>query len=278
MSATTNLFLVPTDFTSVAACALEHALSVAKTVNGEVALLHVIAKDKEREQAQAKLDELVREASAKSGIKVTSVVKEGNIFDDIGGVAESLGAKLIFMGTHGVKGMQHILGSYAVKVITNSNVPFVVVQERGIRNGYRNIVLPMDLTKESKHKLELTIRMAKFFNSKVHIYSQFETDQFMQNAIERNTAFARNELKKSGTDYELHTAAQKGSFVKQMLQFASSVDADLIAVVNSQERGVHELLSGTSERETITNEEEIPVMIVNPISITNSKMAFFITG
>lgn len=278
MPTSDNLFLVPTDFTPVAACALEHALSVAKTVNGEVSLLHVIGKDKERVAAQAKVDAIAAEAAAKSGVPVKGIVKEGNIFDDIGGVAETLGAKVIFMGTHGVKGVQHIMGSYAVKVITNSNVPFVVVQERGIRNGYKNIVLPMDLSKESKHKLDLTIKMAKYFGSKVHIFSQQETDDFIKKAIERNTAYARNEMKKNGIDHDLHTASDKGNFVKQMLQFAKATDADLIAVVNSQERGVHELLSGTSERETITNEAEIPVMVVNPLSITNSKIAYFIAG
>lgn len=278
MSNTANLFLVPTDFTAVAACALDHALSVAAAVNGEVTLLHVIAKDKERASAQNQVDQLAKEAAAKSGVPVKGIVKEGNIFDDIGGVAETLGAKIIFMGTHGVKGVQHILGSYAVKVITNSNVPFVVVQERGIRSGYKKIILPMDLSKESKHKLDLTIKMAKYFGSKIYIYSQLENDQFVKNAIERNTAYAQNELKKNGIEHELHTASEKGNFVKQMLQFATANDADLIAVVNSQERGVHELLSGTSERETITNEAEIPVMVVNPISITNSKIAYFIAG
>jgi nucleotide-binding universal stress UspA family protein len=279
MSTTNNHFLVPTDFTPVADCALDHALSVAKTVNGHVTLLHVIAKEGDRKQAQLKINEIAQKATASSGVPVEAVIKEGNIFDDIGGVAETLGAKLIFMGTHGVKGMQHITGSHAVKVFTNSNVPFVVVQERKIRNGgYKNIVLPMDLSKESKHKLDLTIKMAEYFGSKVHIYSQLETDEFIKKAIDRNTSYARSELQKKNIDFDMQTATEKGHFVKQLLDFAKSSDADLIAVVNSQERGVHELLSGTAERETITNEAQIPVMVVNPVSVTNSRIAFFITG
>ena len=278
MSSSANIFLVPTDFTSVAECALDHAIAMAKTVNGEVALLHVIAKDKERAAAQAKLDRIVADVKSKHGITVQTIVKEGNIFDDIGGVAETLGAKLIFMGTHGVKGVQHLLGSYAVKVITNSNVPFVVVQERNMRNGYKRILLPMDLSKESKQKLDLTIRMAGYFKSKVYIFSQFENDQFLKNAIERNTAYARNEMQKNGVDYEITSAEQKGDFVKQFLDYAAKIDADLIAIVNSQERAVHELFSGTSEREVITNVHQIPTMIVNPAAITGAKIAFFIAG
>lgn len=278
MSDSANIFLVPTDFTSVAECALDHAIAMAKQVNGEVALLHVIAKDKERAAAQAKLDRIVADVKSKYGITVQTVVKEGNIFDDIGGVAETLGAKLIFMGTHGVKGVQHILGSYAVKVITNSNVPFIVVQERNIRDGYKRILLPMDLAKESKQKLDLTIRMAGYFKSKVYIFSQHETDQFLKNAIERNTAYARNEMQKNGVEYEMESASQKGDFVKQFLDYAKKIDADLIAIVNSQERAVHELFSGTSEREVITNIHQIPTMIVNPAAITGTKIAFFIAG
>jgi nucleotide-binding universal stress UspA family protein len=276
--ATNNHFLVPHDFTSVADCALQHALSVAKTVGGHVSLLHVIGKAAERTSSQAKLTEIAQKASQWSGVTIETVIKEGNIFDDIGGVAETLGAKLIFMGTHGVKGMQHITGSYAVKVFTNSNVPFVVVQERGIRNGYKNIVLPMDLSKESKQKLDLTIKMATYFGSKVHIYSQHETDEFIKKSIMLNTNYAKNELAKHKVDYDIQQAPEKGNFVKQMLDYAKQSDADLIAVVNSQERGVHELLHGTAERETITNEAQIPVLVVNPSQVTNAKIAYFISG
>lgn len=271
-----NQFLVPTDFTAAAECALDHALSVAKVVGAEVTLLHIIEKKSDKEKAQQKLDELIRSAGKAHQLK--GIIKEGNIFDDIGGVAETINANLIFMGTHGVKGMQHILGSYAVKVITNSAVPFVVVQNREIRNGYERIMLPMDLTKECKQKLELTIRMAGYFKSKIFIYSQFENDEFLKKTVARNTAYAQNEMKKHGIEHEVHSAPAKGNFIKQMLGFAEEVDADLIAVVNSQERGVHELFSGTAERDTITNDAQIPVMVVNPTIVSSTKIAFFIAG
>ncbi len=278
MSKPLNQFLIPTDFTAAAECALNHAVSVAKVVNAEVTLLHIIEKNSDRARAQAKLDEVIRDVKEKQNVTVNSVVKEGNIFDDIGGVAETLGANLIFMGTHGVKGMQHILGSYAVKVITNSAVPFVVVQNRPMRDGYTRIVLPMDLTKESKHKLDLTIRMAGYFKSKIYIFSQFENDEFLSKTIARNTAYAQNEMKKHGIEHEVHAAAEKGNFVKQMISFATGIDADLVAVVNSQERGVHELFSGTAERDIISNEVQIPVMVVNPTVISSSKISSFVSG
>lgn len=253
-------------------------VSVVKTVGGEVTLLHVIENERDRAKAESTLNQLVVATISKSGVAVKGIVKQGNIFVDIGGVVETIGARLIFMGTHGVKGVQYIVGSYAVKVITHSIVPFVVVQNKAIKDGYSTIVLPMYLSKESKHKLDLTIKMAQYFKSKVHIFSQHESDEFIRKAIERDTVYARNEMRKHNIEHELHTATGKGNFVKQMLEFAGCINADLIAVVNSQERGVHELLSGTSERDTITNEAQVPVLVVKPIGISNSKISFFIAG
>ena len=44
--------LVPHDFTNVADCAISHAAKIAKSYNGEVHLLHVVANTKEIDEAK----------------------------------------------------------------------------------------------------------------------------------------------------------------------------------------------------------------------------------
>jgi hypothetical protein len=66
---------------------------------------------------------------------VTPVVRVGSVYEDIGDAAAEIDADLIIMGTHGMRGMQFITGSRALRVITSSSVPFVVVQERPIKEG-----------------------------------------------------------------------------------------------------------------------------------------------
>ena len=75
--------LVPNDFTEAAEYAMEHAAKVVKIFNGEVHMLHVISKEKEREKAQEKLDEMGGAASEKYGVPYKSIIRKGNIFDDI---------------------------------------------------------------------------------------------------------------------------------------------------------------------------------------------------
>jgi hypothetical protein len=107
-----------------------------------------------------------------------------------------------------------------------------VVQERSIKDGYFNIVCPMDLSKETKQKIDLTVQVAKHFNSKVYLCSPHETDEFFINTIKRNLSFAEKQFKINGIVCESKIFEEKGNFVKQTLQFSASVSADLITIIN----------------------------------------------
>jgi len=199
--------------------------------------------------------------------QIRSRIRIGNIFDDIGTTAAEIGAELIFMGTHGATGWQKIVGSHALKVITQSEVPFIVVQEKGIKEtGYDDIVAPLDLHKSTKQKLEIVANMAKYFNSKVHIITPKETDEFLLNQLERNIYFAKNYL--GERDIEFTTKmADKGGFDDQIIEHANNVNADLICIMNLQKNSLMGmgLLGSNYEQRLITNDSEIPVLLVNPI-------------
>src|SRR5690606_18430409 len=120
--------IVPYDFSEVADNAIHHALVVARDVNAEVHNLHVVSKKDEIKGAKNKLDTAVAAAKKSShapDIEMINHVRVGNIFDDIADFAVEIGAELIFMGTHGATGWQHITGSHALKVVTSSPAPFV---------------------------------------------------------------------------------------------------------------------------------------------------------
>lgn len=268
------MILVPTDFTSVADCALNHALKLASILKVSIGLLHIVENDKHKDDALERLKQII-EINSANNVSIEAIVEKGNIFEDIGRVAKEKKARFIIMGTHGVKGFQHITGSYALKVITNSNVPFIVVQDRKIKEGYKNIICPLDLSDETKQKIDISITMAQYFNSKLYWVSPHETDEFFAKRISNNLAFAQNECKKKNVVSEQKIFSEKGNFVKQTLAYAVSVDADLIAIINGQELGVHEYIAGTQERQFITNEAQIPVMCINPVNVQREGSLLF---
>lgn len=272
----TTKFLVPTDFTSVSECAVNHAVLAAKRVNAEVNLLHVVADKDDIPAAKERLNQTV-ETHTQSGVVLTSIVRVGNIFDDIGEVASEIGADLIYMGTHGMKGMQFITGSRALKVISSSSAPFVVVQEKEPNpNGYNNIVVPLDLSKETKQKLKLATDLAKYFDSCIHLITPDESDEFLKNQLDRNVAFAKQYLTEKGVKFNAIVGKAKDSgFASEVIKYAAKENADLITIMNLNENSLIDMIGGSYEQKLITNEAQIPVMCVNPLITTIANNVLF---
>jgi nucleotide-binding universal stress UspA family protein len=262
--------LVPTDFTEEAHSAIQHAVKLGSLINAEVILLNVV-KDKEAiSNAKDSLEE--EEALAKSinaNIEVRSIVRVGNIFDDIGDAASELGVSLIFMGTHGASGWQKITGSYALKVITNSSVPFIVVQDQLMNEtGYDSIVVPLDLNKQTKQKLELAASMALYFDSEVHLITPYESDEFLNNKLKANRAWAAKYLNSKSVKFTTHIVDKGDSLTEGIFKLSSEVDADLIAIMNLQNNSLMGVLGSSYQQEIISNELKIPVLCVNPLKST----------
>lgn len=256
-------FIVPYDFTPVAEIALNHAIVTAKALDASIYILHVVSGDKEIAPKQEELKEII--SNLNTSVEIIPIVRIGNIFDDIGNVAAEHLSQLIFMGTHGPHGLQHIFGSHALRVVTNSSVPFIIVQERNIKpEGYKDIVVPLDLAKETKQKLVHVANLAKYFNSKIHIVTLEEKDPTLSRRISDNIYLAKNFLEERDIEYTTHIVSQAG-FDKEVVKHAIQVDADLIAIMNLNQQNLFGLLTANYEQYMITNDAMIPTLIVNPI-------------
>ncbi len=257
--------LIPWDFTEVAEYALQHGFKIAEKAKSEkISLLHIIKNEKEYEEAKERLDQVVKEYQGKNGILIESIVRKGSIFTTIGEVASEVDAELVVMGTHGLRGMQKLTGSWALKVIVSSKVPFVVVQEPPNETDFRDIVFPIDFKKESKEKLNWVTYFYKYFSPKFHIIKPNTTDVGFIKRIKANIAFARKFMDSKNVDYEMHTANGKKSFQIEIMDFAKEINADLILILSTKNIGLTDYVIGAQEQYVIANSSKIPVMVINP--------------
>ena len=189
-----SIILIPTDFSEVCENAISHGTELARFLKYQVCLLHVIDKQDETtlkkndpalDPINQKLLKYKNEYEEKFGVKIETLVRNGNILKVIDKVAAELKANLMVMGTHGKQGMQHLFGSHALKVVVDSPCPVVVVQKRTFENGYRNIVLPVSNELESRQAIEWVMLMSRLFNSKILICQSHETDPVMVSQIGR---------------------------------------------------------------------------------------------
>jgi nucleotide-binding universal stress UspA family protein len=262
--------LVPTDFTNEAHSAIQHAVKLGVIIQAEVILLNVVKEKNDISNATAKLaDEEKWAKSINENIEVRSIVRVGNIFDDIGDAASELGVSMIFMGTHGASGWQKITGSYALKVITNSSVPFIVVQDQLMNDtGYDSIVVPLDLNNETKQKLEMVSNIALYFDSEVHLITPNESDEFLSNKLKANRIWAAKYLKGKKVKFTTQIVDEGDNLLEGVFKLSAKVEADLIAIMNLQKNSLMGILGSSYQQEIIANKAKIPVLCLNPLKST----------
>lgn len=262
-----NIVLVPTDFTAVGDNAINQAAEAAKFLNYKVVILHVIDKTTkaqlkkdslDEETIREKLNALAEDVKTNYKIEAEGIAREGSIFTTISDVARDIGANLLYLGTHGKVGMQHITGSYALKVVTSSPAPVIVVQKRSFNEGYRHIVLPITSDSGPWEKTKWAAHIAKQFKSEIHIYQM--SGETIDEAVEQITAFfTKNEI-----SYTIRVASKNTNFAKQVVDYATSNNADLIMIMTDPDQSFKRFILGSWDEQIIFNGSQIPVMCINP--------------
>lgn len=275
-----KLIIVPWDFTHVAGHALAHAVKISRMVGNEICLLHIVdpkISDKDNSQKKAQLLQITEENSKNYNVSITSHISKGSIFSAIADYANEVDASLVVMGTHGMKGMQKLTGSWALKVIVKSKIPFIVVQDPPVdQERYHNIVFPVDFRGENKEKMRMAIFMGKYFESKIHMLVSVSSDKNLLKKTNVNLNFAVKYFIQNNIEYEIHEVP-KGDFAQQTIDFAQKINADLLLIMTTKNITVADYVMGASEQYIIANSSKIPVCCVNPKS-SFAKVGQFMYG
>ena len=256
--------IVPYDFTEKADCAVKHASIMAKNLNAEVVLLHIVKKEDQSSEASSKLDGVVAQFQADNGVKTSYVVREGNIFKTINEVVAEMKSLVVVMGTHGMKGMQKITGSWALKVIVGCHVPYLIVQKDPDYSTPANVLFPVDYKLESKEKLKWVDLLSSIGNVKIVLFGQQGNGPMYDNPTRANMMFCKRYLEEKNIAYDSIWVDEKGSFLELSLKYAEEHKIDVIMITTTRDIAFHDYILGAYEQTVISNSAEIPVFVVNP--------------
>ncbi len=256
--------LVPCDFTEVAANAILHASILSLRLAAKMVLFHVVKKEKEIVDTIEKLKDFYVSVLPNSEMEVDYLAKEGNIYDSIKQTAEELSATFVVMGTHGITGMQKLIGSKALKVIANSQVPFIVVQEKPQKEQYfSKMLVPVDFTVENKEKLRWAHYFSVYFRSTMVLYVTNVTDEVLLKRVKANLLFAKKYLEEREIDYEIHIAPANQKFNDAIIEFCHAIQAQGILIMTTRDPQLTDFIFGAEEQNIIAN-AKVPVICVNP--------------
>jgi nucleotide-binding universal stress UspA family protein len=267
--------LVPTDFSNPAQWALEVATGIARKSKGQIILLHIVEQatsesfnvegqvfegegweDKlftlkliqRNKQQMAGAAKYVKDA----GVLVQCELRLGNPFHGMRTVITDHAVDLVVIGTSGhSKFEEMIVGSNTEKVVRYAKCPVLTVHEKPSGKDFVNIVYASSLNENEKAFAEVVKNAQEMYNAKVHLVRintpmnfqpDYEAKRTMQN-------FARKlNLQNCTMNVFSDRSEEEG-----ILNFASSVNADLIAMATHGRTGFARVLVGSIAEDVVSH-------------------------
>lgn len=277
--------LIPVDFELQSLLAIEQSYNLARMIRAEINLLYVheqsgifsgfFSKEMSMDilsKIEGKLSELAEKTASDSGSKVKIHMETGRIYSKIIDTARELNADYIFMGTHSSsEGEEESarIGANTSRVIRSAKCPVITINGRHHYSGCRRILLPLDLSKETRQKVTMAIEMAKLYHASIKVISgQWSiNDTEISMKLNRQLVQVGNFIKEAGLTVStelIELPEGDKTLVKSILKKAhEDGDIDLIIIMTQQESGFVEFFVGSHAQEFIRL-SDIPVLSIVP--------------
>lgn len=273
--------LVPVDFSVTSKLALRFAAELAKQSHASLTLLHVVPtllggrflpNTLLRKTAEKDLNQLAKKYLRHLPHQI--LIEEGSAFQQICKIAEAKKADMVIMSTHGYTGYKHtLLGSTAERVVRYSPCPTFVLgpSVRSPKAQFKNILLPVDFSKNSKLLLNYAVKFAKSNRARLSLCHTVELPLYPPQAGPDMDTLKRSMVKQAQA--KLKALAQKlppgmgssqsvrvGDAFDEIAQEARARKSDLIIISTHGYTGIQYMILG-STTEKVLRSAPCPVLV-----------------
>jgi nucleotide-binding universal stress UspA family protein len=279
-------FVVPIDFSVESLNGLKMALLFSKKARINIQMINILHKssetdksgmEEEQKAAEEKFNALIEEykPELENDSTLGYVIGRGRIFQEVVNLAEQLPDSLITASTHGASGFQEaFIGSNAFRIISSTSTPVITLRKQICPDAIRKIVMPIDLSVDSRQKVPYTTELACLLGAEVHVVGV----QTLKGLINRRKI--RNYMSQVAAYVELKAVCETnevfGDNVAELVtNYASTVKADLISITTERPSGIDLIIGNTVHH--ILNRSEVPVLCLTPKNIRKSG-TFVTTG
>ncbi len=279
--------LVPYNFDDESQFSLENTFKIAKHLKANIIVLHVIeisdtiksflkineqVSDMEK-NIHDKLSGIANAAKEKSGLDVSCLVKKGKVYRQIIQAANELNVRFIVINkTVHTDEDRQVLSSNATRIIRESPVPVITMNANNrCKLDYKNILLPLDLTKRTREKLFNAIAFAMHYDATIRIVSVLTGGiSARKSRIYKKMKKVQGIIEESGIKCTTKLFKKTEKPIHQVvLDYSAHVNADMIIIMTHQEANTSDNYIGAFANQII-NESEVPVFSFTHAAAANT--------
>jgi nucleotide-binding universal stress UspA family protein len=263
--------IVGIDFSKSSIQAFHYALKLAEVCQCKIKLVYVCkSRDKEsnlikdeRGLGTSIIDNFEKLIAENDGFKelISYKILDGKIWEEISNQAKYTDAELIITGAHGMSGFEELwVGNNAMKIVSYSEKPVLCVKKnfKLKKPIIEKIVLPIDHTKGTMHKIPFILQLASTFKAQINVLSIYNSKQKqIEENVDENTKLAMESIINSGLRY-INEKKISDNPAKITIEYAIKRNADLISVMTENESAQSVFLGPIPQQ--IINQSPIPVI------------------
>jgi nucleotide-binding universal stress UspA family protein len=268
--------LIPVDFSKQSYIAVKQTYNLAKFTKSKLIIMHV-SPTSETERKDD-LESLVQATRDESGLTVEMLGIKGEVYEMTNKTAQELGCSLIVMALdENAKFKTGLFGGgmTVTKFLAGAPCPVITLRSSEKREGFKNIVMPFDLTPESREKVSFAVQLAHYFKADIRIVSVFKpNDDEYENKLLPYLQQVKKFIKQEGV-HCTNRSLPSTKPAEAIIEYAVKNDCDLIIQINQKDLSISEMFNGSVAHKVV---ELSPIPVLNVPPMKRESMSHFSSG
>lgn len=255
------------DFSKASLAAMRLASDIAVRAEADLCIIWVETAERDINEAIADLEKYQKELQSKIAPNEVSfkVVHDKKVYTALNHAVKECEADLLVIGTHGNSGFdENFAGANTFKTITTSSAPVLAVREDfNFDKHLENLIMPIDSTRDTRQKVPWTIEFSRMFpNTTIHVLGIHTTkNKTVRSEVEGYVHSVEKLLEKEQIRFTTAYIDAENTTLST-IDYANSVDADLIVIMTEQEKTLSNIFLGPYAQQMI-NHSHVPVLAVS---------------
>ena len=269
-----NKIVVGFDFSTGSANAVDLTIDIANKWRSDIRLVYVKSEGEDEVPVREEIERRnAAVAHLLKDIKLEYCIREGKVAEQLAAQALEDDALMVVVGTNGMSGFEtNWIGKNTYRTITDSPVPVLSIREGfDFHKALETIVVPLDSTTETRQKVPFAARMAKTFGSTIHLLGLYTSEsKDIRGLVDGYVDQVEKYLDKYDVKHVTEHLEVKKNLTLKTLEYADSVNADLIVIMTEQEKALTSWLIGNYAQQMLHLSKH-PILSIRPEEISQSR-------